>query len=394
MLVVLAAAVALVVGGAGTAYAARYQDRALPGTTVAGASVSGMTRAELAEEVRERAAQVTVTLRAGETTRTAAARRAGVHRRRRRHRRRGPRRERLLVLVRHVAGLVTPPPARAAHRRAAANRLVAELVALAGTKGKDAGVTLADDKKSFVVTPAAVGKTVDVAGLQDAAATAASSLTSTTATVRYVELVPTVTTAAAQKVADQANAIVDRKVVVSDGKEERRASRKTKASWVTIPRTDGVLGTPSLDAKKVRSWVKGLAEDAKVTTITGARNVSAAGVVVSVATQARDGAVVTNASDVADAAVRAIEAGRNYSGAFEFDTVPATWTERRLARGAEKLAYPATDGEKWIDVNLDQAHDDGLRRVQGRLRADPHGRRVRPRSRPSSAPSTSTTRTR
>ena len=47
-----------------------------------------------------------------------------------------------------------------------------------------------------------------------------------------------------------------------------------------------------------------------------------------------------------------IEAGRNYSGAFEFDTIPATWTERRLARGAEKLAYPATDGEKWIDVNL------------------------------------------
>ena len=71
MLVVLAAAVALVVGGAGTAYAARYQDRALPGTTVAGASVSGMTRAELAQEVRERAAQVTVTLRAGQTTRTA-----------------------------------------------------------------------------------------------------------------------------------------------------------------------------------------------------------------------------------------------------------------------------------------------------------------------------------
>ena len=47
-----------------------------------------------------------------------------------------------------------------------------------------------------------------------------------------------------------------------------------------------------------------------------------------------------------------LEAGRSYSGAFEFDTVPATWTERRLARGAEKLAYPATDGEKWIDVNL------------------------------------------
>ena len=351
MLVVLAAAVALVVGGAGTAYAARYQDRALPGTTVAGASVSGMTRAELAEEVRERAAQVTVTLRAGETTRTLRLAELGY-----------------TVDVEatvdavleandswssYATSLVSSRHLQPVLRRdAAADRLVAELVASPGRQGKDAGVTLAGDKKSFVVTPAAVGKTVDVAGLQDAAATAASSLTSTTATVRYVEVVPTVTTAAAQKVADQANAIVDRKVVVSDGKEERRASRRTKASWVTIPRTDGVPGAPSLDAKKVRSWVRGLAEDAKVTTITGVRNVSAAGVVVSVATQARDGAVVTNTSDVADAAVRAIEAGRNYSGAFEFDTIPAAWTERRLARGAEKLAYPATDGEKWIDVNL------------------------------------------
>ncbi len=352
MLVVLAAAVALVVGGAGTAFAARYQDRALPGTTVAGRSVSGMTRTELAQEVRRRAAHVTVTLRTGQATRIARLAELGY-----------------TVDVdatvdavleandswsSYATSLVSSRHLRPVLRTdtAAGDRLAAELVATAGAKGKDAGVALAGDKKSFVVTPAAVGKTVDVAGLRDAAATAASTLTSTTATVKYVEVVPTVTTAAAQKVADRANAIVDRKVVVSDGKEEHRASRKTKASWVTIPRTDGVPGAPSLDTKKVRSWVRGLAADAKLTTITGVRNVSAAGVVLSVATQARDGAVVTNTSDVADAAVRAIEAGRSYSGAFEFDTIPAAWTERRLARGAEKLAYPATDGEKWIDVNL------------------------------------------
>ena len=241
-LLVLAAAVALVVGGAGTAYAARYQDRALPGTTVGGVSVSGMTRSELGEEVRQRAAHVTVTLSTGEATRT----------------------EQLadlgyavdvdatvdavleandswssyatsLVSSRHLRPVLRTdrPPGTASSPSWSRT---------AGEKGKDAGVELADDKKSFVVTPAAVGKTVDVAGLQDVAATAASTLTSTTATVTYVEVVPAVTTAAAQKVADPANAIVDRKVVVSDGKEEHRASRKTKASWVTIPRTDGVPG--------------------------------------------------------------------------------------------------------------------------------------------------------
>ena len=44
--------------------------------------------------------------------------------------------------------------------------------------------------------------------------------------------------------------------------------------------------------------------------------------------------------------------GSDYKGTFTYDKTPAKWTERKVARGAENLAYPATDGEKWIDVNL------------------------------------------
>ncbi|MGL5850765.1 MAG: L,D-transpeptidase, partial [Phycicoccus sp.] len=32
--------------------------------------------------------------------------------------------------------------------------------------------------------------------------------------------------------------------------------------------------------------------------------------------------------------------------------VKARWKERRIATGAERLAYPAAAGEKWIDVDL------------------------------------------
>ena len=70
--VLLTAAVtsAVVVGGVGTAYAAHFQDRALPGSTVGGVSVSGLTRDEVAAVVRENASGVTVTLQtpAGERT--------------------------------------------------------------------------------------------------------------------------------------------------------------------------------------------------------------------------------------------------------------------------------------------------------------------------------------
>ena len=47
----------LVVGGAGTAYATHFQDRALPGSTLGGVSVAGMTRDEVAATVSERAAR-------------------------------------------------------------------------------------------------------------------------------------------------------------------------------------------------------------------------------------------------------------------------------------------------------------------------------------------------
>ncbi len=71
VLITAAVAVPLVLAGAGTAYATHYQDRALPGSTLAGVPVAGMTRDEVAAAVQQRADQVTITLDTGEVTRTA-----------------------------------------------------------------------------------------------------------------------------------------------------------------------------------------------------------------------------------------------------------------------------------------------------------------------------------
>jgi lipoprotein-anchoring transpeptidase ErfK/SrfK len=84
----------------------------------------------------------------------------------------------------------------------------------------------------------------------------------------------------------------------------------------------------------------------------GVRNVDASGEVKQVVQPAHDGAVMTNAADLARAAAAALSAGRAYKGSFERRTIPATWTERRIASGAERLVYPATEGEKWVDVDL------------------------------------------
>ena len=82
------------------------------------------------------------------------------------------------------------------------------------------------------------------------------------------------------------------------------------------------------------------------------RNVDADGDILSVYTEGRDGKTVSNVSGLAKATAAALVAGRDYKGKFAYDTTPAKWTERRVAAGAEHLAYPAAEGEKWIDVDL------------------------------------------
>ena len=256
LLLTAAVAIPLVLGGAGTAYATHFQDRALPGSTLGGASVSGMTRDEVAAAVRERAADVTVTIDTGETTRTATLAELGyavdvdatvdavfvANKTWSSY-------AKSLVAPRGVDAVVDTDPAQTA-------TVVAGLVGQADKAGRDASVKLAADKKSFVVTPAVVGQTIAPESFQDVVADAARDLSSATATVKFVEAVPVVTTAAAEKVADQANALVARKVWVSDGEDEHKASKKLKASWVSIPTTDGVLGSPTLKADKVQAWVE------------------------------------------------------------------------------------------------------------------------------------------
>lgn len=353
--VLLTATVVLLVvlGGAGTAYAAIFLDRALPRTTVGGISVAGMTRDEVAASVQQRFDEVSVTLRTGVGT---------------------PRRERLADLgcTLDVDATVDSVLAANSSWSSYATSLVSprdvdivlttdltsledvadEVVEQEGRLGTDASVRLAKNKKSFVVTPAVVGQAVAMASLRDAVADTARGLKSTTATVQFVDAAPPVTTADAQAVAEEANTMVARTVRVSDGATKHTASRARKASWVKLPSTDGVPGRPKVKAAKVRAWVDSLAEDANAAPADGLRNVSATGRVLSVVTQARDGRAVSDAQDVAEAAVQALTTQADYRGEFSYRTLAATWTERTIAVGAEKLAYPAAKGEKWIDVNL------------------------------------------
>ncbi len=347
-----ALAIPMVLGGAGTAYAAHYQSRALPGSALAGVPVAGMTRAEVGAAVRERAAEVTVTVSAGGSTRTEHLADLGY----------GVDVDRTvdavfaanaswssyatsLVSSRDVDAVVTTDTEKV-------DAVVAEIVAQAEKVGTDASVSLAPSKKSFVVTPAVTGQVVVPSSFQDVVAAAARDLAPAAATVEFVDTVPAVTTEAAQQVADTANAIVSHPVVISDGEGKHTATAAQKASWVSIPSSADGLGAPTVDAAKVTAWVESVAKDVAREPRNGLRYLDSAGAVRLVVTERREGRTVSNASALAEAAAAAIAGGKKFTKAFEYTTTPATWEERRIAAGAENLAYPAAEGEKWIDVNL------------------------------------------
>ena len=361
-----AAALLLVcVGAGGYAYAAHYSGVALPGTTIAGIDVAGMSRDDIVTAINDKAADATVDI-SGDATATATladlgttvdaeatadaamARGESV-----------PGRFGALFSGEKIDVVTSTDDSVVS---AYATSLIPDDRAVA----RNAGIALDDEGTGFVVTPGAEGTSVDSAALKEAATTAATSLSTASVSVAYEVKSPAVSDADAQSVADQANEWISQDVSVTApaGKsgvagesttiEETTytADDSTKASWITVTSSETEAPTISVDNSKVSEWVAAQVKDVDEEPVTGKRNVNSQGKEVAVSVEAVDGREVTNADTISDAIVQALSSGKPYSGTFETKEIKATWEERKIAAGAENLPYQATDGEKWIDINL------------------------------------------
>ena len=361
-----AAALLLVcVGAGGYAYAAHYNGIAVPGTTIAGIDVAGMSRDDIVNAVNDRAAGATVAI-SGDATATASladlgttvdaeatadaalARGASV-----------PGRFGALLSSEKIDVVTTTDDSVTA---AYATSLIPADHAVA----RNAGIELDEEGTEFQVTPGAEGTSVDSAALKNAAATAAASLSPASVSVTYETKSPAVSDAEAQNVADQANGWISQDVTVTApaGKTgaaggsttidetSYTADDSTKASWITVTSSESEAPSVSVDGGKVSEWVAAQVEDVNEEPVNGKRNVNSQGKEVAVSVEAVDGREVTNADTISDAIVQALSSGKPYSGTFETKEIKATWEDRKIAAGAEKLPYQATDGEKWIDINL------------------------------------------
>ena len=352
VLVATTATLAIAVGGAATAYAAHYQDRALPGSSLAGVQVSGQTRAELATSLRQRVAdtKITVATPSGRTTASLAdlgykvdvdATVARVF-------------DENSQLSSYVKALTTDRSVGVVSTfdPQVMDSYVAELASTDGTPAANAKVIRAEGASAFTVTPAVAGKTIDPASFQDVVKKAATDLVAATANAKIIDLPAAVSTESAQAIADQANAIVTAPVTITAEGKTFTATEQEKAAWVTVGEKDGAPTGPTVDAAKIGEWVTKQAGSVTVKPVKGVRNVNSQGAVLSVVTKAKDGVDVGNAQQVAEALAAKLTAGQGAQEAFTTTVVQATWTERKIADGAQNLVYQAADGEKWIDVNL------------------------------------------
>ena len=349
-------ALVLVVICAGIVYAANYSGRALPGTTVAGTPVAGMTRDQVISAVNERADATTVTLTVEGKPTEASLNEAGVT---------VEADETADAAMKGSTSLPAFVSAIFSKRDVepvltVSDESIKKLAATANStltsEMKDASVIVAEDGESFTVTPAQNGNGVSTEDVASAVKQAGATLNSVTQDVSVSEKEPSITTENAEAVAEKANALLDTPIEISDGIDTFTAERSDKVKWVEfLTKDDGSLDDPSIDAVKVADWVNALAAKTDVKPENRVDNVDSEGNVLTTAREGKKGLKTNNTEQITKDVVAAMTDGKAYEGLFHYYDVEPCSETKQVAEGTENLVHQAAEGEKWVDINLSDA---------------------------------------
>ena len=349
-------ALILLVVCAGIVYAANYSGRALPGTTVAGTPVAGMTRDQVISVVNERADATTVTLTVVGKTTEASLNEAGIT---------VEADETADAAMKGSTSLPAFVSAIFSKRDVepvltVSDESIKKLAATANStltsEVKDAAVIVAEDGDSFTVTPAQNGNGVAIEDVASAVKHAGATLTSVTQDVSVRQIEPSVTTENAEAVAEKANALLETRIEISDGIDTFTAERSDKVKWIEfLTKDDGSLDDPSISSVKVADWVNTLAATTDVKPENRVDNVDSKGNVLTVAREGKKGLKTNNTEQITKDVVAAMTDGKAYEGLFHYDDVEPGSETKQVAEGTENLVYQAAEGEKWVDINLSNA---------------------------------------
>ena len=203
----------------------------------------------------------------------------------------------------------------------------------------------------FEITPGKDGFGADNRAILMAAAKVVSTQEDQKVSLKIGKNMPLAEQSWAKQLADDAEKLAKTKVTVKAGEKNIVATQQDRVSFVKIP--DVTMNPkPGADGKVISNWVNENKESVEVEKVNGKRFVNSEGKVLKTETELKDGVKVTNADQLVKEIATNFAAGKDSSLAYKTDVDKATNEDKTIADGAEKLAYMAAPGEKWIDVNL------------------------------------------
>ncbi|WP_353065259.1 L,D-transpeptidase [Arcanobacterium hippocoleae] len=186
---------------------------------------------------------------------------------------------------------------------------------------------------------------------------------SVAAKVKLSEIKPKYTVADLERTKAEAEKLLATEVSVTAEGKTVSADTKTKIGFITFNENKAEVNEAAM-----KEWLTQVAAPHNQEKITGTRNVNAAGQVLEVVTAAHAEKNVTNFDAALKTLQAAFSAKQPAKTTLDVHISEETWTDRIIARGAEHLPYKATEGEKWIDVNLStfkMTAYEGATRVRG-----------------------------
>lgn len=335
-----------------TGYSVYYSDHALPGVTIAGHSVRGMTADEITVHLQERLDKATVTLNVEGTVHVASFADLGF----------------AVDIPSAVRQAMAPSTSLRGQIRVpfkgetvalthsfdeeAFSTYTASLLPKDAAKITDASVSFNEAAGRFEVKPGQSGQRIHTDALRFALDSSISALEPIELSVAVSSEEPRITTESAQKAADSAQKFIATNITLSDGIDSFSPTAAQKAAWVTLKATDSGYEEPTVNSEKVAAWVKDTAKTTNVDPVPGVNNVNSRGDVVSVHEAGTTGWVANNVDTVVKAVDKAFRERTDFSGSFDYDEKKPEMTTRLVADGAGAHIYAAAPGEKWIDLNL------------------------------------------
>lgn len=360
ILVAIVAVIAVVLTGGALAYAKQFEGRALPGTTVLGQDVAGMTPEEISALVAEQGESVTVAVTAGDEQREVSLADLGVSVDAAATAQQAVARDDSFtgVIASTWSGEHAVEPVVSIDEAAVAD-FAKSLVPEEMTSPVDAEVSFDEEQQTWNAVEGRPGLGVDPQTLVDAVNKNAPSLEDFAVEQPVEEIAPAITTAEAEETVGSIATLLEQPMSITgaDG-ETHEVSAERRNGWISVePDEAGQALTIAVDEDAVREWVSARADSDAVEPQDGIEQVDEDGEVVKVLTEKKTGLEITNTDAVADELIAAMKGVTPLEAAFESKKIEPEVQKIDAPKDEEESegenAVPANlTGEKWIDVDL------------------------------------------